>query len=113
MGFEIKKYYDEFVKSFVKIKNTQILGVHKQYLKIKEKFKDVLPIEEQEDFDNDYAFIQGAFNEMLTSQPYIVAVSAYQGEQFEQQAKKFKIDETMGKPAEINQLKKLISEKIQ
>jgi CheY-like chemotaxis protein len=29
MGFEIKKYYDEFIKSFVKIKNSQILGVHK------------------------------------------------------------------------------------
>lgn len=46
-------------------------------MKIKEKYKDVLPIEEQEDFDNDYKFIQGAFDEMLTTQPYIVAASAY------------------------------------
>jgi CheY-like chemotaxis protein len=29
MGFEIKKYYDEFIKNFVKIKNSQICGVHK------------------------------------------------------------------------------------
>ena len=80
MCFEIKKYYDEFLKSFVKIKNSQILGVHKQYLKIKEKFENVLPIEDQEDFDNDFTFIQKTFDDMLNNQPYIAAASAYMGE---------------------------------
>jgi hypothetical protein len=46
MGLEIKKYYNEFLKSFVKLKNNQILGVNKQYLKIKEKFENVLPAED-------------------------------------------------------------------
>ena len=66
MGFEIKKYYDDFIKSFVKIKKTQILGVNKQYIKIKEKFENVVPLEDQEDFDNDFKFIINAFEELLT-----------------------------------------------
>ena len=61
MAFEIKKYYDDFIKSFVKIKSNQITGVFKQYQKIKEKFENMIPMEDQEEFDTDFNFISRVF----------------------------------------------------
>ena len=55
-------------------------------MRLVEKHGSLIPSDEQKEYERDFAYLDKTLDKLQRQKPYIVAITAYQGQRFEQKA---------------------------